>query len=106
MRIRTLVADSDHIFRAAFRTFVAGDPEIELVAECDDGQRVWTAVREHSPSLMLLDTRIPGLDCVDLVAALGEKALLATIFIVPPGRYTASVVARSFEYLVRPVSKQ
>jgi two-component system LytT family response regulator len=106
MRIRTLFGDGDRFSRQVFHSAIIADPEIGLVAECDTSDQVMAAISKHQPSLLFLDVQMRDLNCLELVKALGTKALLATIFIVPPGKYPMTEFdLHSFTYLVRPISE-
>ncbi|ADD41213.1 response regulator [Stackebrandtia nassauensis] len=57
--IRLVVADDQKLIRMALSTLAAGEPDIELVAEAADGKAALTAIRDHSPDVLLLDIRMP-----------------------------------------------
>jgi DNA-binding NarL/FixJ family response regulator len=62
MTIRVLVADDQSMVRAGFRMLLAGEEDIEVVAEASDGlEAVDKAARFH-PSVILMDIRMPELD--------------------------------------------
>ncbi|MFF0219158.1 response regulator [Streptomyces vinaceus] len=60
--IRVLLADDDALVRAGLRMMLAAATDIVVVAEAADGQEVPGLVLEHSPDLVLMDIRMPGLD--------------------------------------------
>jgi DNA-binding NarL/FixJ family response regulator len=60
--IRVLVADDQSMVRAGFRVLLAGEADIEVVAEAGNGlEAVAKAVRYH-PTVVLMDIRMPELD--------------------------------------------
>ena len=62
MSIRVLVADDQSMVRAGFRVLLAGEADIEVVAEAGNGlEAVAKAVRYH-PTVVLMDIRMPELD--------------------------------------------
>jgi len=62
MTIRVLVADDQSMVRAGFRMLLAGEDDIEVVAEASNGlEAVDKAARFH-PSVVLMDVRMPELD--------------------------------------------
>jgi DNA-binding NarL/FixJ family response regulator len=62
MTIRVLVADDQSMVRAGFRMLLAGEVDIEVVAEASNGlEAVDKAARFH-PSVILMDIRMPELD--------------------------------------------
>jgi DNA-binding NarL/FixJ family response regulator len=62
MTIRVLVADDQSMVRAGFRMLLAGEEDIEVVAEATNGlEAVDKAARFH-PAVVLMDIRMPELD--------------------------------------------
>ena len=62
MSIRVLVADDQSMVRAGFRMLLAGEEDIEVVAEASNGlEAVDKAARFH-PTVVLMDIRMPELD--------------------------------------------
>jgi DNA-binding NarL/FixJ family response regulator len=62
MTIRVLVADDQSMVRAGFRMLLAGEEDMEVVAEASNGlEAVDKAARFH-PSVVLMDIRMPELD--------------------------------------------
>ncbi|MEU7608145.1 response regulator transcription factor [Micromonospora sp. NPDC049204] len=60
--IRVLIADDQALLRAGFRALLDSDPQIEVVAEAEDGERAVAAVAVHRPDVVLMDIRMPKLD--------------------------------------------
>ena len=62
MTIRVLVVDDQSMVRAGFRMLLAGEEDIEVVAEASNGlEAVDKAARFH-PAVILMDIRMPELD--------------------------------------------
>ena len=62
MTITVVLADDQALVRRGFRLILETEPGIEVVAEAEDGQQAIDAVRRHSPSVVLMDIQMPGLD--------------------------------------------
>jgi DNA-binding NarL/FixJ family response regulator len=60
--IRVLVADDEALVRAGLRLVVDAQPDMEVVAEADDGDCAVWAARDHGPDVVLMDIRMAGMD--------------------------------------------
>jgi DNA-binding NarL/FixJ family response regulator len=85
MSIRVLVADDQSMVRAGFRMLLAGEQDIDVVAEASNGlEAVEKAARFH-PTVVLMDIRMPELDGLQatrqiLAADNGARILILTTF--------------------------
>jgi DNA-binding NarL/FixJ family response regulator len=62
MTIRVLVADDQSMVRAGFRMLLAGEDDIEVVAEASNGREAVDKAARFEPSVVLMDIRMPELD--------------------------------------------
>lgn len=60
--IRVVLADDEGMIRAGVRAILDTDPDIEVVAEAEDGREAIKLTRAHRPDIALLDIRMPKLD--------------------------------------------
>lgn len=57
--IRALIADDEELSRRALRQLLSRHADVDIVAECRDGDEARTAVASLHPDLALLDVRMP-----------------------------------------------
>jgi len=62
MSIRVLVADDQSMVRAGFRMLLAGEADIEVVAEASNGLEAVREAARTRPTVILMDIRMPELD--------------------------------------------
>ncbi|MFL5956245.1 MAG: response regulator transcription factor, partial [Solirubrobacterales bacterium] len=65
MSIRVLVADDQSMVRAGFRRLLADEPDIDVVAEADNGLEAVEKAERFAPTVVLMDIRMPVLNGVE-----------------------------------------
>lgn len=58
-KIRTLIADDHTIVRAGIRQFLDSAPDIEVVAEAEDGEQAKSLIQAERPDVAVLDIQMP-----------------------------------------------
>jgi DNA-binding NarL/FixJ family response regulator len=62
MTIRVLVVDDQSMVRAGFRMLLAGEKDIEVVAEASNGLEAVDKAARFQPTVVVMDIRMPELD--------------------------------------------
>ena len=62
MTIRVLIADDQSMVRAGFRMLLAGEQDMEVVAEASNGLEAVAKAARFDPTVILMDIRMPELD--------------------------------------------
>ena len=60
--IRVLLVDDQQLVRAGLRMLCESDPDIEVVADVDNGHDAVRLVDELRPDVVMMDLRMPGMD--------------------------------------------
>jgi NarL family two-component system response regulator LiaR len=66
--IKVLIVDDHKVVRQGLRYLLDQEDEIEVVAECADGESAIAAVRGLTPTVVLLDLFMPGASGLDVLA--------------------------------------
>ncbi len=57
--IRVLLADDRAVVRAGIRQFLEHAPDIQVVAEADDGAMARAFIQQYQPDVAVLDIQMP-----------------------------------------------
>jgi DNA-binding NarL/FixJ family response regulator len=71
--IRILTADDHHLIRAGIASFLATEPELQVVAEAVNGEEALERYRDAQPDLVLMDLSMPVMDGLAATRAILEE---------------------------------
>jgi DNA-binding NarL/FixJ family response regulator len=95
-RIRILVCDDHPVVRSGLRGMIQSQPDLEVIAEADEGARAVALASRFQPDIVLMDLRMPGMDGVTATATI--KARHPSIHVLIPTTYdTDADILRALE---------
>lgn len=74
--IRVVIVDDQTLVRRGVRGLLELLPDIEVIGEASDGEEALERVPELKPDVLLLDIRMPRLNGISVLKALGEANAL------------------------------
>ena len=80
--LRLVLADDHRLVRAGFRSLLAGNSSMEIVAEAGDGREVLEQVQRHRPDVVLMDIGMPNLNGIDALIRIKEEFPETKVLIV------------------------
>jgi len=69
-KIRVLIADDEGMIRSALAALLRLEGDIDVIAECSDGEQAVAEAERLLPDICLLDLEMPGLDGVEVAERL------------------------------------
>jgi two-component system LytT family response regulator len=107
MRVRTVIADDEPLARERLKLLLASDPEIEIVADCRNGNEVITTLRTGEIDLLFLDIQMPGKNGFDVIEDIGLPNMPMTVFVTAYNQYAvAAFEVHALDYLVKPIERK
>ena len=70
--VRIVLVEDNNVFREALELLLGLRSDVEVVASVADGSAAVPACLAHSPDVILMDYRMPGLDGVQATSAVRE----------------------------------
>lgn len=71
--IRIALVDDQTLVRVGFRMVLEAEHDFRIVAEAADGESAVQIAGEHTPDVMLVDVRMPGMNGIDATRLITEK---------------------------------
>ncbi|HXG58375.1 MAG TPA: response regulator transcription factor [Thermoanaerobaculia bacterium] len=75
MTVRIVLADDHPVVRRGLAQFFSEEEDLEVVAECEDGQAALSAIRRMRPDVAVVDLRMPVLDGISLLRRLAQEKI-------------------------------
>ena len=108
--MRVVLADDHRIVRDGLKLILAHDPEVDVVAEVDDGVELLEVLKTAEADMVLLDLKMPGLSGLEVLEQLRADGSTVKVIILSM-HDDAIYVKRAIElgacgYLLKSVSRE
>lgn len=80
--IRVVLVDDQALLRAGFRALIEAEPDLAVVGEAANGREALDVVRAQRPDIVLMDIRMPVMDGLESVRAMGADPALAAAKVI------------------------
>lgn len=102
-RITAVVVDDEPLALDGIAALLRDDPELDVVATCDDGAAAIDVIARLQPDLVVLDVQMPEADGFDVIRAIGPERMPVTVFVTAFDQFAV----RAFEvcavdYVLKP----
>lgn len=106
---KVLIADDEEIIRKGLARFLKKDPELEVVAEAEDGEVALALTRQKKPDLLLVDINMPFLNGLQFIEAL-QEAMERPVIVIITGYDSFAYAQKALrlgvmDYLLKPISE-
>ncbi len=106
-KLKTIVVDDEPFLRMELAKKLREHPQIQVVAECENGIQAVEAIHRLQPDLVYLDIVMPGLNGFQVIHALQADTMPIIIFATAYDQYAIKAFeVRAVDYLVKPYSNQ
>ncbi len=103
--LRAIIADDEELARRILREYLAGESDIEIVAECPNGFEAVKAVNDLRPDVLFLDVQMPKLDGFEVLELVDTS--VAVVFVTAYDQYAMKAFdAAAVDYLLKPFTAE
>ena len=80
--IRVVIADDQALVRGGFHSILAGQDDIDVVGEAEDGQQAVDVAESLRPDVVLMDVRMPVLDGIEATRRIAVRGIPSRILVL------------------------
>lgn len=107
MRLKTVIADDEPLARERLKLLLASDPDVEIIAECRNGNEVVSTLKAARADLLLLDIQMPAKDGFGVIEEIGLPNMPRTVFVTAHNEYAVGAFdVHAIDYLVKPIQRK
>lgn len=104
--MRVAILDHDAVARAAMRDLLGRQPDVEIVAECADGDTAISTIRQLTPQIVFLDVNLPGPNGFQVLDAVHSYCTPAVIFVTANDQHAIKAFeAGAVDYIIKPATE-
>lgn len=101
--IRAVIVDDEALARKRLADLLADVADVEVIAQCANGEEAIQTVEESRPDLLFLDVQMPEIDGFDVLQAIGTGYVPAVIFVTAYDQFALRAFeAHALDYLLKP----
>ena len=102
--MKIIIIDDEPLARSIIREYLQFHPELELIAECNDGFEGVKAIQQYQPDLIFLDIQMPKINGFEMLELIEEPP--AVIFTTAFDEYAIKAFeSHAVDYLLKPFSR-
>ncbi|MGB5775436.1 MAG: LytTR family DNA-binding domain-containing protein [Sedimenticolaceae bacterium] len=101
------MVDDEKLARRGLALRLANMSQVEVIAECANGDEALQVIGTESPDLVFLDIQMPGMDGFDLVCELQADAMPLIIFVTAFDQYAIDAFrVHAVDYILKPIDEE
>ncbi|HEY0333025.1 MAG TPA: LytTR family DNA-binding domain-containing protein [Stenotrophomonas sp.] len=107
--VRAVVAEDEELLRHSLLGLLAEVwPQLQVVAECEDGASALESIAELQPEVVFLDIRMPGLTGIEVARAMVEASPQShVVFVTAYDQYAIDAFEQgAVDYLLKPINAE
>jgi two-component system, LytTR family, response regulator len=104
--IRTVLADDERLARQRLTAMLSDESDIEIVAECTNGDQVLEVLQREPADLLFLDIEMPGLNGFEVLRKLEGQPVPLVVFVTAYNEHAVRAFeVNALDYLLKPFDR-
>ena len=105
--LRVAILDYDDEARSVLKHSLAQHADIQIVAECADGDSAISKIRQLTPDIVFLDVNIPGPNGFQVLDAVHSFCTPAVVFVTDNDQHAIKAFeAGALDYIIKPATEK
>lgn len=105
--LRTIIVDDEALARQGLAMRLGEFPNVEIVANCQNGREAVAAIAEHEPDLVFLDIQMPGMTGFEMIREIQADILPMIVFVTAYDAFAVDAFKiHAVDYLLKPVEEE
>ena len=104
--MRIVIVDDEPLARSRLKQVLAGEPGVDVVAECGDVREARAALERFRADAVFMDIEMPGGSGIDLLYSLGEPTPYVIFVTAHPEFALPAFEVQAVDYLLKPVQRE
>lgn len=102
-----IIVDDELPARENLRCLLDNDPEINIVAECNNAMEAIREIHRLQPDVVFLDIQMPKINGIEMLSMIDPKAMPHIVFLTAYGEFAVKAFeAQAFDYLLKPIEAE
>ena len=109
MNFRGVIAEDEELLRTALSSLLKEAwPQLQIVAECEDGASALESIAELQPDVAFLDICMPGLTGIEVARGLADASpRTQVVFVTAYDQYAIDAFEQgAIDYLLKPITRE
>ena len=109
MNFRGVIAEDEELLRTALSSLLKEAwPQLQIVAECEDGASALESIAELQPDVAFLAIRMPGLTGIEVARGLADASpRTQVVFVTAYDQYAIDAFEQgAIDYLLKPITRE
>ena len=102
--LTAIIVDDENLARRGLAMRLQQLPQVDVVAECANGEEALDAIARHTPDLVFLDIQMPGMTGFQVVNELQGDAMPMVVFVTAYNEYAVEAFrVHAVDYVLKPI---